>query len=139
MKKYTILPIIFLLNIDCLYAEISVSISNMDKVMVTTDDNKNKDYIYVDKNSQIINSTIGTTVYVNSEPKSQEEKNLYYQKKIQRYTEKIDRYRLKIEKYQAKIIKKPKYSERYSDRIEEYELKIEKFQEKIKEFQLEIK
>ena len=139
MKKYTILPIIFLLTIDCLYAEISVSISNMDKVVVTTDDNKNSDYIYVDKNSQIINSTIGTTVYINSKPKTQEEKNHYYQKKIQRYEEKIDRYRLKIENYQAKIIKKPKYSERYRARIDEYELKIEKFQEKIKEFQLEIK
>ncbi|CAA6800307.1 MAG: Unknown protein [uncultured Sulfurovum sp.] len=144
MKKY---PYILSLTITLSTfsaSEVLISISDDDpnkksNVVVSTDKNGNKDYIYIDKDSQIINSTIGTNININqSTPRTKEESIAFYNKRIIYYKSKIDSYHDKIDKYKEKIIDKPKYKERYQDKIERYFEKINSYKDKIAETNLKI-
>jgi len=124
-------------------AEVKVSVSGYGEneikgVSVSTDDKGNTNYIYVDKGSNIVDSTIGTTVIANHHF-TKEEGIEYYTKKINRYKDKIDKYYNKIDDYNDKILKKPKRKEYYQDRIEHYEDKINESKKKIAEAEIKLK
>jgi len=134
-SRLAILPIIVSFTTSIM-AEVHVSIydKNYDNnnVVVSTDRQGNTTYIYVDKDSQIINSTIGTKVYINqSTSRTKEESIIYYNKRIDYYNRKIDEYNDKINHYQEKILNKPKYRERYNNKITKYIEKIDSYKNKI--------
>lgn len=105
---------------------------------VSTDENGNTNYIYVDKGSQIINSTIGSTVIVNRKF-TKDEGIRHYNNKINRYEEKIAKYHDKINNYQHKMVEKPAKRERYQDKIHHYQDKINEYQQKLLEAERKLK
>lgn len=123
-------------------AEVKVSVSgygdDIQGASISTDDNGNTNYIYVDKGSHIVNSTIGSTVIVNRKF-TKEEGLSHYKKKIDRYEDKIDKYHGKINTYHDKIAEKPKYRERYQDKIDNYHDKINEYKRKITEAEIKLK
>jgi chromosome segregation ATPase len=127
------------LNIS-LSADVQVSISGYgnDKISISTDDRGNRDYIYIDKNSRVVNSTIGTSISINNRHMNKEEKIEFQKKKINRYQDKIYRYRDKIDKYEEKIIDKPKNRDRYKSKIDGYLKKIDEYKRKIDESRMKI-
>jgi len=131
--KYKLLIIIGLNNLLNGDVQISISGYNGEDVSLSTYGRENGSYVYVDENSHIINSTIGTTVHIDSEPLTKEERIAYYTKKIYRYEDKIENYWNKIDKYKEKIINKPKNRERYERKIDKYREKIEEYRSKIRE------
>jgi len=135
------LPIIISFTTSVM-AEVYVSIHDKNhdnSVVVSTDREGNRDYIYVDKDSQIINSTIGTNVYINqSTPRTKEESIIYYNQRIDYYNRKIDEYNDKINHYQEKILNKPKYRERYRNKITKYIEKIDSYENKINSVELKL-
>ena len=140
--KLIALPIIISFS-TLIMAEVHVSIhdKNYDNnnVVVSTDRQGNTDYIYVDKDSQIINSTIGTTIYINqSTPRTKEESIIYYNERINYYNSKINDYNDKINHYKEKIINKPKYRERYNNKITKYVEKINSYKNKINSTELKL-
>lgn len=115
--------------------------NNVEGTSISTDENGNSNYVYIDKNSQIINSRIGSTVIVNRKF-TKEEATAHYQRRINHYEAKIENYHNKIQKYQDKIAEKPRRRERYQARIEkcytkinEYKNKISKAKSKLQEYQ----
>lgn len=111
---------------------ISANGNNIQTSSVSTDKNGNTNYIYVDKGSQIIDSTIGSTV-ISNHKFTKEEGIQHYTNKINRYEEKIAKYHDKINHYQQKIADKPRKRERYQNKIVDYQDKINNYKEKILE------
>jgi len=140
--RLAIFPIIVSFTTSIM-AEVHVSIydENYDNnnVVVSTDRQGNTDYIYVDKDSQIINSTIGTNIYINqSTPRTKEESIIYYNERIDYYNSKINDYNDKINHYKEKIVNKPKYKERYNNKITKYVEKINSYKNKINSTELKL-
>ncbi|NEW61292.1 hypothetical protein GSY74_08350 [Sulfurovum sp. bin170] len=147
MQQKLLITTIIISSTLSLNAEVKVSISGYDKedisistnesgakgVSVTTDDSGNKNFVYIDKGSSVVDSTIGTSIHVNSGSVSREDRIELYRKKINRYEDKIESYRAKIDKYRNKILDKPKYRDRYEGNIERYEDKIDEYIRKIRE------
>ena len=116
--------------------EISVGSYAKDEIHISTNENSNK--IYVHKENQIIDATIGSNAIPNH--KFTKEKGIaYYQEKINRYEEKILKYQSKITNYEEKISEKPRKKERYQDKIHNYQDKIKAYQEKISESEIKLK
>lgn len=133
MKNRIVILVAFMSGILGAESEIHISVpdAKQGNLSVYSDDKGNVNYIYIDKNSSIKNSTIGTTIIINGEPKTKQEKIRYYNKKITRYQAKIRHYNEKINKYRDKIEAKPKNRDRYEAKIENYRAKIYNYQEKI--------
>ncbi len=124
-------------------AEVDISISgygqhDIKDVSVSTDDRGNTNYIYVDKGSHIVDSTIGSTIVTNHQF-TKEEGIRYYNRKINRYQDKIETYHNKIDNYHDKISQKPHKRERYQNKIEHYKDKINEYRKKITEARIKLK
>ena len=135
MKHKSLITFIIIGLNNLLNGDVQISISgyNGEAISLSTHGRENGSYVYVDENSHIVNSTIGTSVHIDSEPLTKEERIVYYTKKIYRYEDKIENYWNKIDKYKEKIINKPKNRERYERKIDKYREKIEEYRSKIRE------
>lgn len=135
MKHKSLITFIIICFNNLLNGDVQISISgyNGADISLSTYGRENGSYVYVDQNSHIVNSTIGTTIHIDSEPLTKEDRVSYYTKKIYSYEDKIENYWNKIDKYKEKIISKPKNRERYERKIDKYREKIEEYRRKIRE------
>ena len=139
MKKRLLMISIIVGVTSASNAEIDVYVSGVEQSPTSSDDKGNIEYIYVDKNSHIVNSVIGTNISTDGDPMTKEEQIEYYKKRIQHYIDKITHYEDKIKRYEEKITYKPKYRERYEHKIESYREKIENSKNKIESYKNKIK
>jgi peptidoglycan hydrolase CwlO-like protein len=138
MKKRLLMISIIVGFTSASNAETHVYISGVEQSPTSSDDKGNVEYIYVDKNSHIVNSVIGTNISTDGDPMTKEEQIEYYKKRIQHYEDKITHYEDKIKRYEEKITYKPKYRERYEHKIESYREKIENSKNKIESYKNKI-